>query len=111
MSEPKIYAEGNEVFVAPVETERGVTLGFSVCICESEDNAKIVAKQLNQFDGLVAALEFALPHARDAWMKAVNNAPQGTAAYERWAAMPAWIKLDQGLKAAEAALQAAKVPA
>ena len=77
MSEPKIYAEGISVFVSPVETERGASMGFRLTICDSESNAKVVAKRCHQFEGLVAALQFALPHARAAWMRAVNNAPQG----------------------------------
>lgn len=111
MSEPKIYAEGPSVFVSPVETERGASLGFRLALCESEGNANVVAKRCDQFEGLLAALTFALPHARAAWMKAVNNAPQGEAAYTRWAASPEWKALDEGLKAAEAALCAAAAPA
>lgn len=106
--EGRIYSEENVVFVAHVERPTGTTLGFQLAECSSPENAQEVAKRCDQFAGLVAALSFALPYARAAWMQALNNAPQGEAAYGRWAALPSWRQLDEGLKAAEAALSAAK---
>lgn len=116
MSEGRIHAEGSAVMMAPIQSETGVTLGWKVAECENEPTAAEIARRCEMFkvllterDAAVKALSFTLRFAREAWMKAANNAPQGEAAYQRWAAMPEWIALDQGVKAAEAAVKVTEV--
>lgn len=118
MSEGRIVAKGDSIMMEPVHSATGVTMGWKMAECENEATAAEIARRCDMFklvlserDVLVKALRFALPFARDAWMRAVNNAPQGTAAYEKWAAMPQWIRLDEGLKNAEAALKVTEVAA
>ena len=52
------------------------------------------------------ALEFTLPFAGEAKMRAMSNAPLRQDAYDRWAADPNWIALKSGVEKARAALRA-----
>ena len=118
MSEGRIVAEGDTIIMEPVHGATGITMGWKMAECQDDATATEIARRCEAFkvvlperDALVKALTWALPFARAAWMQALNNAPQGTAAYARWAAMPEWIKLDEGLENAEAALKVTEVAA
>lgn len=70
------YATGLDLFKAPKQTAKGVTLGFHVAVFNDEDHAEAVADALNRDDAtemLVAACKACLEDRGD-WVPMMTAA-------------------------------------